>query len=117
MTDFEMRLRAAMAAAVANEQPPRNLIQQVRRRHRRHTARVTVAGAASVAAAAVLVPVGIGAVGHGSAPAGRSRPEAGPAVYAAFYLNHCGQRPVCPAAVIPISTVTNKAGKPVKVGE
>jgi DNA-binding beta-propeller fold protein YncE len=75
-----------------------------------------VAGTAAVTAAAVLVPVGIGAIGHGSGPAGGSRP-AGPAVYAAFYLNQCGQHTnVCPAAVIPISTATNKPGHPIKAG-
>ena len=111
MTDFERRLRAAMASAVANEQPPGNLIQQVRRRHRRHTARVTVAGAAAVAVAAVLVPVGIRASGHGSGPAGptgRGRPT----VYAAYPIT--GQRS---GHVIPIRTATNKAGKPIHLAE
>src|SRR5690348_18283529 len=84
MTDFERRLRAAMESAVADKQPPGNLVQQVRRRHRRHTARVGVAGAAAVAVVAVLVPVGIGAVGHAPGPAGRHRPRAAPAVYVAY---------------------------------
>ena len=84
MTDFERRLRAAMESAVANEQPPGNLVQQVRRRHRRHATRVGAAGAAAFAVIAILVPLGIGASGHGSDPAGRHRAGAAPTVYVAY---------------------------------
>ncbi len=56
MTDFEERLRAAMESAVASEQPPGNLAERIRRRHRRHTARVAIAGIAVVVAAVVAIP-------------------------------------------------------------
>src|SRR5690242_6269910 len=111
MTDFERRLRAAMESAVANEQPPGNLVQQVRRRHRRHTARVGVAGAAAVAVVAVLVPVGIGASGDGSGPAGRHRPRAAPAVYVAYP----NPNPYKLGTIIPISVATNKPGTPIRL--
>src|SRR5690348_6040049 len=109
MTDFERRLQAAMESAVANQQPPRNLIQQVRRRHRRRTARAGVAGAAAAVAVAVLVPVGIRASGHGSGPAGPHRPKARPTVYVAY--------PNAPKAgtIIPIRIATNKPGKPIRL--
>src|SRR5690348_15862103 len=109
MTDFERRLRAAMESAVANQQPPRNLIQQVRRRHRRRTARVGVAGAAAAAAVAVLVPVGIRATGHGSGPAGPHRPKARPTVYVVY--------PQAPKAgtIVPIRIAAGKPGKPIRL--
>ena len=109
MTDFERRLRAAMESAVANQQPPGNLVQQVRRRHRRHTARVAMAGAAAVAVVGVLVPVGIGAVGHAPGPAGRHRPPTAPAVYVAYP----NRDPSKLGAIIPISIATNRPGKPI----
>src|SRR5262249_59842448 len=106
MTDFERRLRAAMESAVANEQPPRNLVQQVRRRHRRHTAQVAAAGAAAVAVVAVLVPVSIRAVGHTPGPAAGHR---SPAVYVAYP----NPNPHQPGTITPISIATNTPGKPI----
>src|SRR5215472_14141055 len=111
MTDFERRLRAAMESAVAGEQPPRNLIQQVRRRHRWHTARIGAAGAAAVAVVAVLVPVGIRAVGHAPGPAARHRRPAAPVVYVAYP----NRNPHMPGAIVPISIATNKPGKPIRL--
>ena len=99
MTDFERRLRAAMQSAVADKQPPGNLVQQVQRRHRRHTARIAMAGTAAVAVVAVLVPVGIGAVGHAPGPAGRHRPPTAPTVYVAYP----NRNPSKLGAIIPIS--------------
>src|SRR5436309_15965350 len=99
MTEFERRLQAAMESAVATEQPPRDLVQQVRRRHRRHTARAGVAGAAAVAVVAVLIPVGIGAVGHAPGPAARHRPRAAPAAYVAYPSRNARE----PGAIVPIS--------------
>src|SRR6516225_2036223 len=87
--------------------------QRIRRAARGQ--RVRLAGtAAGVAAAltAVAVPVGIGASGQVPGPAGPT-PTAAPTLYAAYTKDSCLR---C-AAVIPISTATNKAGNPVKVGE
>jgi hypothetical protein len=60
MTDFEHRLRTAMHAAVdAEETSPGELIRQIRRRHRRHTALVaTVALAAALAVPAAMATYG-----------------------------------------------------------
>jgi hypothetical protein len=60
MTDFEHRLRTALHAAVdAQEASPGELIRQVRRRHRRHTALVaTVALAAALAIPAAMATYG-----------------------------------------------------------
>ena len=69
MADVEGRLRAAMESAVASEQPPGNLTELVRRRHRRYVMRLSVAGAASVAVVAVLIPAGSRVLGHGPGPA------------------------------------------------
>ena len=43
MSEIEQRLRAAMHAAVADEQPPANLLQRIRARRRRHRAATTIA--------------------------------------------------------------------------
>src|SRR5690242_5813744 len=102
MTDLERRLQAAMESAVASEHPPRNLIEQVRRRHRRHTARVGVAGAAAVAVVAVLVPVSIRAAGHGPGPAGPNGPGIRPTVYVAY--PNVGKA----GTLVPIRIATNK---------
>lgn len=57
MSDFEQTLRVTMHAAVdAAEASPGQLISQVRRRHRRHTALVVCA---ALAAAALAVPAGV----------------------------------------------------------
>jgi hypothetical protein len=55
MIDFESWLRAAMQSSVEAEEPPANLLAQVRRRHRRHLTRLAAIGIAVVAAAAVAV--------------------------------------------------------------
>ena len=111
MTDFERRLRAAMDSAVASEQPPGNLLQQVRRRHRRHTVRAGMAGAAAVAVVGVLVPVGIKAAGHAPGPAARHRPPAAPTVYVAYP----NPNPSKLGTIIPIRVATNKPGKPIRL--
>lgn len=77
MTEFERRLRAAMAAAA--EPPPAGLLDAIRRRHRRHVRRVGAACLGAVAAVAIAVPL----VAHGvrTGPAGRgpaSHPSALP---------------------------------------
>jgi hypothetical protein len=56
MTDFEDRLRTAMASSVADEHPPGDLIARVRRRHRRHSIRLGAAWAAVAVAVAVVTP-------------------------------------------------------------
>jgi hypothetical protein len=62
MTDFEQTLRTAMHAAVeAEEASPGQLISQVRRRHRRHTA---LAIGAALAAAALALPAAV--IGYGA---------------------------------------------------
>lgn len=72
MTEFEDRLRAAMAAAAGP--PPAGLLDGIRRRHRRHVRRVTRACVAVVAfgLAGTLVSRGVLASpgGGGPAPAG-----------------------------------------------
>jgi hypothetical protein len=58
MSDLERRLRAAMIAA--SEQPPANLMQAVRRRHRAHVRKVSFACVAVAAVIAIAAPT----VGH-----------------------------------------------------
>ncbi|MGH3070469.1 MAG: hypothetical protein ACRDMI_18050 [Streptosporangiaceae bacterium] len=76
MTDFERRLRAAMAAAA--EPAPAGLLDGIHRRHRRHVRRAATACAAvvAVAVAGTLVTRGVLAAG----PAGRGPAATGPAV-------------------------------------
>ena len=77
MTEFEDRLRAAMAAAAGP--PPAGLLDGIRRRHRRHVRRVTTACVAVVAfgLAGTLVSRGVLASPGGG---GRAGPAAtGPA--------------------------------------
>jgi len=86
MTDFERRLRAAMAAAAGP--PPAGLLDGIRQRHRRYVRRAATAGVAAVAAigiAGTLVTRGIlagpAATGPaGSGPAGSGPAGSGPAV-------------------------------------
>ena len=70
MTEFEDRLRAAMAAAAGP--PPAGLLDGIRRRHRRHVRRVTTACVAVVAfgLAGTLVSRGVLASPGGGGPAG-----------------------------------------------
>src|SRR6185437_12019170 len=108
MTDLEGRLRAAMESAVAGKQPPGNRAELVRRRHRRHVMRASLAGAASVAVVAVLIPAGIRLLGHVPGPAGGQWPAAS-TVYAQFQTKLTG-------TIVPISAATNRPGKPIHVG-
>jgi hypothetical protein len=73
MTDFEHRLRAAMAASAGPA--PAGLLDGIHRRHRRHNRRIAVACAAIVAfgVAGTLITRGVLA-----GPAGTGPPAAGP---------------------------------------
>jgi hypothetical protein len=77
MTDFERRLRDAMAAAA--EPPPAGLIDGIRRRHRRHLRRVSAASLAAVAVAGIAVPVGVREVSGRPGPAAVSPATVSPA--------------------------------------
>ena len=112
MADLETRLRAAMESAVASEQPPGNLVELVRRRHRRYMARAAVAGAASVAVVAVLIPAGTRLLGHIPGPAG-GRWAATSTVYAGFQDKFTGT--AITGTVIPINAATNRPGKPIRL--
>lgn len=69
MTKFEDRLRAAMESSVASEQPPRGLVELVRRRHRRHMALMAVAPiVVLIAAAAAIAPARSALLGRGTTP-------------------------------------------------
>lgn len=76
MTDFERRLREAMAAAA--EPPPAGLIDGIRRRHRRHLWRVGAASLAAVAVAGIAVPVGAREVSGRPGPTAASPAAASP---------------------------------------
>jgi hypothetical protein len=82
MTDFERRLRAAMAAAA--EPPPDGLLAGIRRRHRRHVRRAGAACVAAVVITAIAVPLATRArpaapstSPGGSGPAAVARPAPG----------------------------------------
>ncbi len=81
MSDFERRLREAMAAAA--EPPPAGLMSAIRRRHRRHVWRLGTACVAAVAAVGLAVPLithGVaGGAGHGPAGGGPAAPATSPA--------------------------------------
>ena len=96
MTDFEHRLRAAMAAAA--EPAPAGLLDGIYRRHRRHVRRVATACAAVVAVgiAGTLVTRGVLATG----PAGGGSGGAGPAATS----------PAVSPAAVPSSTATGAPG-------
>jgi len=81
MTDFERRLRAAMAAAT--EPPPAGLLAGIRRRHRRHRRRVGAACLAGVAAAAIAVPLAARGIPAVPAVATAASPAARPGTPAA----------------------------------
>lgn len=87
MTDFEDRLRAAMKSSVAAENPPVNLVAQVRRRHRRHAARLGVAWIAAAVVAVVVVPparsalLKDGTTGTASRTSGAPAPSPSPGLY------------------------------------
>jgi hypothetical protein len=96
MTDFEHRLRAAMAAAA--EPAPAGLLDGIHRRHRRHVRRVATACVAVVAIgiAGTLVTRGILTAG----PAGRGPGGTGPAATG----------PAVGPAAVPSSTATGAPG-------
>jgi len=96
MTDFERRLRAAMAAAA--EPAPAGLLDGIHRRHRRHVRRVATACVAVVAVgvAGTLATRGILAAG----PAGRGPGGTGPAATG----------PAVTPAPVPSSTGTGAPG-------
>ena len=95
MTDFERRLRAAMAAAA--EPAPAGLLDAIHRRHQRHVRRVATACVAVVAVgiAGTLVTRGMLATG----PAGRG-PGGGPV----------STGPAVSPAAVPSSTATGVPG-------
>lgn len=68
MSEIEQRLRAAMRAAVADEQPPAGLLEMVRLRHRRHRARAAWATAGIAVVAAAVVALGFQAGALRAAP-------------------------------------------------
>src|SRR5215469_14857053 len=68
MTDFEHRLRTVMHSAVdAEDASPGQLIKQVRRRHRRHTALVVTAALAAILAVPAAIAT-YGAIVRSSPP-------------------------------------------------
>jgi DNA-binding beta-propeller fold protein YncE len=78
----------------------------------RRRAVVCAAGAATAAVIAVAIPAGATTLGHRPGPAALHRAAAA-TVYAAY--DHSPSCASC-SAVIPVSTATNTAGKPIKVG-
>jgi hypothetical protein len=76
VSDFERQLREVMSAMVADAEPPPDVMERVRRRHRRHNAWLSSAGVVIVAAMVAVAPVvsalqtGEGRTGHGH-PSGR----------------------------------------------
>ena len=68
MSEIEQRLRAAMHAAVADEQPPANLLQRIRARRRRHRAATALACIAVVAVGSLLMSPAGSALRGGLAP-------------------------------------------------
>jgi hypothetical protein len=76
VTDFERRLRTAMAAAA--EPPPTGLLDGIRRRHRRHRLRVGTACLAAVAVAGITVPLATRGIPAGPAATTTSSPAARP---------------------------------------
>ena len=96
MTDFERRLRAAMAAAA--EPAPAGLLDGIHRRHRRHVRRVATAcvAVAAVGIAGTVVTRGILAAG----PAGRGPGGSGPVATG----------PAVSPAAVPSSTATGAPG-------
>jgi hypothetical protein len=96
-----------MESAVGSEQPPRNLIEMVRRRHRRHVARVAAAGVAAAAVVAGLVPASARVLGHSSGPAAGHRTTAS-TVYVSFDYKQSGR-------VVTINPATNRPGQPINL--
>jgi hypothetical protein len=89
MTDFERRLRAAMAASA--EPPPAGLLDGIRRRHRRHVWRVAVACVVAVTAVGIAAPLVTRGMLAGAGPAGISPagPASGPTAAPGTVLRDC----------------------------
>ena len=92
MTEMERRLRAAMHAAVADEQPPANLLQRIRARRKRHRATVAVACVAVVAAGALLMSPAGSALRGGLAPARPSASVPAPRAARGTVLESCSRQ-------------------------
>ena len=87
-------------------------IRQTARRQRVRKASLTGAAAGTmIAACAAIIPATIGLSGHTRGPAAGHRPPGGPAVYVAYP----NPKPHKLGAVTPISTATNKPGKPIRL--
>jgi DNA-binding beta-propeller fold protein YncE len=115
MDGMDRRLRDLLDAAVG--EPPHQVgLAALRRRVVRRRTVECVTGAAAVAAAAVLIPVGIGAARHAARPDGGQWPGRGPAIYAVYDLAKRNSSKSPGSTVTPISTARNQAGHPVKVG-
>ena len=79
MSDLEERLREAISASVAGAQPSFNVIDAVRRRHRRRLTRVAAASGVTVmavVAAAVFLGVPLSGLGHPAPAATRHSSQA-----------------------------------------
>ena len=92
MNGTDGQLRDLLAAAAA-EPPHRISAEAVHRRVIRRRVAEFAAGAVSVAALAALVPVGIGALGHG-----HGRPNSGPAAARVFTSRQYGYAETLPAS-------------------
>lgn len=93
MSEIEERLRAAMHAAVAEEQAPANLVEMVRLRHRLYRTRAAAAAATAVAVIAVgafvLHAAAPGAPAPGASPA--AAPALLPPARSVNVVDRCGQ--------------------------
>jgi hypothetical protein len=76
VADIEKQLKEAMTAAVAECEPPRAIMELVRRRYRRRNRNIAAAGVL-ILAVAITVTAVTGAVGEPAAPV-REHPAAGP---------------------------------------
>jgi len=87
-------------------------IRQAARRQRVRKASLTGAAAGTViVACAAIIPATIGLLGHTRGPAAGHRPPGGSAVYVAYP----NPDPHKLGAITPISTATNKPGKPIRL--
>ena len=97
MSDLEGRLRAAMMAA--SEPAPANLLQKIRRRHRRRVRRVSFTCAAVAASIAIAVPPVAHALRAGNPPVGRSGGPAATSPVTPSVAPAGSSAGVCPASV------------------
>ena len=107
----EASLRALLERALVPEPPigpvADNSLRAGIKLRRRRRMRAAAGGAAAAAVIAVAIPVVTGALGGTHRPPYRDDGAGGDR------LRHAQQ----PAAVTPISTITNTAGKPIRVGK